>query len=77
MGKKQDLAFGIPNSELLPLESPRQFHEQKFRIGISMNRSLGPKSSNLVTRGRGTAAKHPIKGDCLKTLPQVQYLFFP
>ena len=43
MDKKQDLAFGIPNSELLPLESPWQFHEQKFGIGISKDRSLGPK----------------------------------
>ena len=42
-GQKQDLAFGIPNSQLLPLESPWQFHEQKFGIGISMDRSLGPK----------------------------------
>ena len=38
----QDLAFGIPNSELLPLESPWQFHEQNFGIGIYMDRSLGP-----------------------------------
>ena len=45
MGKKQDSAFGIPNSELLPLESPWQFHEQKFGIDISMDRScsLVPK----------------------------------
>ena len=33
---------GSLNSELLPLESPWQFHEQKFRIDISLNRGLGP-----------------------------------
>ena len=38
------LAFGIQNSELLPMESPWQFHEQKFEIGISMDRSLGPQN---------------------------------
>ena len=27
------------------LESPWQFHEQKFGIGISMDRSLGPKNN--------------------------------
>ena len=42
--------YGIPNSELLQLESPRQFHEQKFGIGISMDRSLGPKCQTYQTR---------------------------
>ena len=43
MDKKQDLAIGIPNSKLLPLESPWQFHKQKFGIGISIDRSIGPQ----------------------------------
>ena len=33
------------NSELLSLESPWQFHEQKFGIGISKDRSLGRKDN--------------------------------
>ena len=41
--KKVKKGYGIPNSELLPLKWPLQFHEQKFGIGISIDRSLGPQ----------------------------------
>ena len=45
-------SIGILNSELLLLESPWQFHEQKFGIGISMDRSLGPKSLLILSEFR-------------------------
>ena len=35
---------GIWNSELLLMELPWRFREQKLGIGISMYRSLGPKN---------------------------------
>ena len=37
-------SIGISNSELMLMEFPWRFHEQKFGIGISIDRSLGPKS---------------------------------
>ena len=39
----QKIQKGAWNSELLPLESPWQFHKQKFVIVIYIDRSLGPK----------------------------------
>ena len=56
MDKKQDLEFGIPNSELLPLESPWQFHEQKFGI---QNKAKVNKNSLFLVRWRDTTAGKP------------------
>ena len=60
--KKQDLAFGIPNSELLPLESPWQFHKQKFGIwnSIALFDLFAQKSQKGIWNSEFRTSAHGI-----------------